>query len=227
MDDVNRREWLVASVTFAGMLAAISAYVFFFGRLEPGGPRSWGEFGDFFGGVVNPLVGLATVVLVVRTLQVTRQEAASQRELLDTQINQLALQNILAEHQKRLDGLLSSWNTLMQTKLWINRGDQAGLLGQLHDRPLGEAFADPSLLMTANLRERGTRPADTGPTDAALGPVFVMLQEFAEYTSDYDAASQTKVLTNYYRRRVGTTAFILNAYQLLDDDVTEELFLDA
>lgn len=227
MDDVTRREWLVASVTFVGMTAAIASYIFFFGALEPGGPKSWGEFGDFFGGVVNPIVGLATVVLVVRTLQVTRQEAASQRDLLNTQIEQLGRQNILAEHQKRLDGLLSSWNTLMQTKLWISRGDQAGLLGQLHDRPLGEAFADPNLLMAADLRESGTPPTDTYPTDAALGPVFAMLKEFAEYTSDYDAASRTKVLTNYYRRRVGTTAFILNAYQLLDDNVTEELFLDT
>ena len=45
----------------------------------------WGQFGDFIGGIVNPLVGLGTIFLLVLTLLDQKEELASQREQLKLQ----------------------------------------------------------------------------------------------------------------------------------------------
>lgn len=42
----------------------------------------WGQFGDFMGGVINPAIGLATVVLIIQTIKFQRKELqASIKEL--------------------------------------------------------------------------------------------------------------------------------------------------
>lgn len=49
----------------------LSAYFTYFGiyhSAPPGQPENWGQFGDFLGGLLNPVVGTITIVLLVRTL---------------------------------------------------------------------------------------------------------------------------------------------------------------
>lgn len=66
----------------------VLTYWIYFGRVKhapAGGPDSWGQFGDFLGGLLNPVVGTITIVLLVRTLQ-------SQLRAVDLQRNELTLQ---------------------------------------------------------------------------------------------------------------------------------------
>jgi hypothetical protein len=57
-----------------------------------GGPEQWAWFGDYFGGIVNPACGIITAFLVVRTLRVTREEAADSRAELQRQNEFIAQQ---------------------------------------------------------------------------------------------------------------------------------------
>jgi hypothetical protein len=45
-------------------------------------PGDWGAFGDYFGGVLNPIVGMATLVLVAITLKLTRAALVQNEEAL-------------------------------------------------------------------------------------------------------------------------------------------------
>lgn len=61
-------------------------------QLPEGSPSSWGEFGDFFGGLLNPVVGIITIVLLVKTFGSQQRAIDMQREELQLQRTELALQ---------------------------------------------------------------------------------------------------------------------------------------
>ncbi|KAA9001525.1 hypothetical protein FJU31_06105 [Stenotrophomonas cyclobalanopsidis] len=83
---------LAALLLSAAYLVRFHAYPF-------GDPDSWGQFGDFLGGMLNPLVGIVTVLLVLETLRVTRQEAADNRAALEHQRAEMARQTIHVAEQ--------------------------------------------------------------------------------------------------------------------------------
>lgn len=59
-------------------LAVTGFYANFF-RSRPlsDDPEQWGQFGDFVGGVINPVVGLITVFLVILSISIQRKELAA------------------------------------------------------------------------------------------------------------------------------------------------------
>lgn len=64
----------------AGIAAySIYRYVKAFGSEASKTQEIWGQFGDFVGGIVNPVVGLVTIVLLILTLQSQRKELQEQR----------------------------------------------------------------------------------------------------------------------------------------------------
>jgi len=79
---------------FVGVAALIAAitYVSNFGRSLSNDRDDWGVFGDFLGGVLNPIVGIATIYLVLTNLIVQRKELKKSTEAL-------ALQNVAIEEQ--------------------------------------------------------------------------------------------------------------------------------
>ncbi|HDS1603553.1 MULTISPECIES: hypothetical protein [Stenotrophomonas] len=82
-------------------VALIAAYIWMFRANELGSPESWGQFGDFLGGSLNPLIGVVTVLLVLETLQVTRREASDNRAALEQQRVEMERQTAEAAAQTR------------------------------------------------------------------------------------------------------------------------------
>jgi hypothetical protein len=64
------------ALAFALAVAALYA-LFFRGRPLSEDPEQWGQFGDFLGGVINPVVGLITVFLVILSISIQRKELAA------------------------------------------------------------------------------------------------------------------------------------------------------
>lgn len=78
-------------------VALVLAYAAYFGLIRaapPGNPDSWGQFGDFVGGLLNPMVGIITIVLLVRTLH-------SQQAAIKLQSTELAMQRRELELQRK------------------------------------------------------------------------------------------------------------------------------
>lgn len=80
--------WIILGVALLLGLA----YVARFHGNPAGDPDSWGQFGDFLGGLLNPLVGIITVLLVLETLRITRREAQDNRIALDRQRDEMEKQ---------------------------------------------------------------------------------------------------------------------------------------
>ncbi len=75
---------------------AIWKYTGVFGVTPSSEQETWGQFGDFWGGLMNPIVGLITIALLILTLTTQRRELADQRK-------ELALQR--KESQRSADAL--------------------------------------------------------------------------------------------------------------------------
>ena len=73
------RVWLILVIPAGITLFALHKYTDMFGWALSRSHEIWGQFGDFLGGVVNPVVGLVTIVLLIFTLQSQQKELAEQR----------------------------------------------------------------------------------------------------------------------------------------------------
>jgi hypothetical protein len=76
----------VISVVFT---AALAAWIVNFGLLQAqpvsGDSSHWGQLGDFFGGILNPLIAVATLVGVWSAVKLQRTELNDTREVLKLQ----------------------------------------------------------------------------------------------------------------------------------------------
>ena len=106
-------ETALAILAFIAMIAAVTAFYIVFRSNVAGGPESWSNFGDYFSGVLNPIIGLITVVLVVLTLRVTRKEAADTRQKMEDQLRLMRDDQQRQDVKRRLDGLLAEWNRVL------------------------------------------------------------------------------------------------------------------
>ena len=90
----------------------IGAYLFVFREgLAPPTHEAWGQFGDYFGGLLNPVMGMATVVLVITSINMQRKEL---RESLAELKNANAATAIMSFEQS-LFSWLSNYRDLVQS----------------------------------------------------------------------------------------------------------------
>src|SRR6185369_1272820 len=76
---VNKRLLALAIIGVLFFLFTILSYVNYFnGGIEPD-TGTWGEFGDFIGGTVNPIFGFLTFIGVLWTISLTYKELHSQK----------------------------------------------------------------------------------------------------------------------------------------------------
>ena len=82
---------LVVSI-FAGvwLIGVLVTYIVVFFNHSFGNPEEWGEFGDYFGGMLNPVIALAALVALFTSIRI------QQRELAETHI-QLAESTVAQE----------------------------------------------------------------------------------------------------------------------------------
>lgn len=219
---------LVASLA-AGAVVVAGAYVLgaVLQKWEPGGPEAWGQLGDYVGGLLNPLVGIATVVLVVRTLQHSRDEASSTREELQKQLMAMEKQHALSEMQKRLDGVIEVWARVLDRNAGrpsfcnadrasiVTARDDVTFREALEGRYWGACFAHGA---ESQFREQLT----IGWWQQFFEPAAV-LHELAGYCREYQHAAGNRIVADFYRRRVALAARTLRTMQLIDEAAYEDL----
>lgn len=230
-------ETSIALVVAIAALVAISAYFVFFSTAipsVPGGPDSWGQFGDYFGGIINPVIGIATVILIVRTLRTTREEAADTRDQLrvqsdhlERQVKGFEKQQELAEIQRRLDGVLADWQARMSErcprlqladsdKRSFGIGDDGSTVGQIlySDDIWGKAERSAKLAMGRHCLRAWQE---------SFPRLVWLTEEFAAYCREYERLSGNKKFTNYYRQRIQMPIRVLNATDCLKKETYESL----
>ena len=122
--------------------------------------ESVAQFGDYLGGVLNPILGFATVILLVwsiklqlKELQLTRAEMIENTKANQDQADELNRQNHLLEdqHKMELSKLKVSQDELVETKEENQR--QVESLTKQNDMYKRKEYRDEQLLLLNSLEE--------------------------------------------------------------------------
>ena len=83
---VSDNNWLGRLPAIVSVIAItlIASYAFSFSKHGwSNNPDSWGQFGDFLGGLLNPLISLFTLTVAVKVWQLQKTELSATRSSLD------------------------------------------------------------------------------------------------------------------------------------------------
>lgn len=87
-DSATDASWLNKLPIFAGVLALllVVVYAFTFRKLPAGeNPAAWGTFGDYMGGLLNPLISLFTLIVAMKVWGLQKTELLETRRALEEQ----------------------------------------------------------------------------------------------------------------------------------------------
>jgi hypothetical protein len=85
------------------LFVIIGLYVFEFNGGISNSQTTWGEFGDFFGGIAGSLISLFAVILLFVTYRLQKEELAKTSKALDNQNDQLIIHHFRDTVFKLLD----------------------------------------------------------------------------------------------------------------------------
>ncbi len=175
-----------------GLVIVAAAYFVAFIVFRPapaGGPLSWGSFGNYFGGVAGPLVALAALWFVYRTLQTTRK----QLDALERQLEMAHATARFADITTRLDAVLAEWNRCIDNRTAPVLSGEASLRDVFYTDAGWSGFE-------AKHHSNGDDIADVLRQRAPEVPG--LLEEFEQYCDEYDRLADDRVTTNFYRNRL-------------------------
>lgn len=168
-------------------------YVSMFGFTRVPDPQSWGLFGDFIGGVVNPGLGLITILLLLASIKTQMTEVALTREEM-------------SKSSQALDA---------QVKQFDRKADNEELF-KMAERTFDEVQVSLHKLTKLCLHMHATNHAP-GTLESVRNEVdrcTPLLLELAHYLDRIERkSSQGLFATDYFRRRLNfaETAFVLDA----------------
>lgn len=164
------REWWLLLIPGAFAIGAVLAYILTFQSLPATeSPGAWGTFGDFIGGLLNPLVSVLTLFVAISVwklqkaeLELTRNEMAQTKLAMEEQAE-------TAEQQRRQQRFFDLFNVYQQTLATISLSANAG--GTVIDMHGRRAFSH-ILSTRANMLTQSTQMlfANTGPTRPEWSP---------------------------------------------------------
>lgn len=206
-----------------------------FKALSVGSPEAWGQFGDYIGGLLNPVIGLVTIYLVIVNLKVIRKEAednrrelASQNKTLRDELEDNRKRVDLEDRSHRLSGLLSEWNRMLDREynnVMFFRGSEPSS----HKGMLGwKLLNDPLVLQEMKLGKQHPRFREVESNWKRLFlPHAEILLEFRDYCMDYDERAGDRLVSDFYRRRVAVAAELFFVVGLIDELKFRELLAPA
>lgn len=110
-ESVTDAKWLNWLPVIAGMLATIliGSYIFTFQKLPPNeSPAAWGTFGDYMGGLLNPLISLFTLIVAMKVWGLQKTELLETRRAVEEQ-------GKTAEQQRREQRFFDLLNLYQET----------------------------------------------------------------------------------------------------------------
>lgn len=119
-DSLVRAMGGLMATAFVVLIAAHVAYAFkFHAQPVSGDPAAWGQFGDFIGGVANPVIGLLTllaftltILLQSKQIDIAHAELAHARDELEKMLQAQAVSSRLGA----LAALFSEYSKLAEEK---------------------------------------------------------------------------------------------------------------
>jgi hypothetical protein len=243
---------VVALLTVYAIVIA-AAYVFAFGFEVSSNQATWGQFGDFVGGTINPIAAVVTVWLLWRTYQTQRKELEEARKLLLAQNAHLSTQARLSDTERALEEAFRVWKSLSepsfvgpygarqqtdpttgQTSDYLVEGNQSsegGAIRRLDVLTHPERRPELMRVLAASQDNNPMAQLVTSRWVANFAGMPYILAEIAHYLDDYDRLMQDNeskqleksALTEFYRQRLSDAAATLRDLRCLNSDVAGRL----
>jgi hypothetical protein len=233
--NISRAQKALLWISLLAVIGVVAAYLIAFWKTPVGGASEWGQFGDYFAGVLNPVIGLSTLFFVAWTLDATRkegdrvvQEMKDQNKAFQKQLVDLERDRKLATLQKRLDGLLYEWGLAMNMsmpRVPVPSSDGSSRISD-GQKSVREVLYDPGLSHRIHaLKEKNPVAFRemSGHWAGSLEWCIQMFAEFEKYCLDHDSEAGEKVLADFYRHRIQLPLRTFNALGLVDKNSLENL----
>jgi hypothetical protein len=190
------KEWwlLLVPATFA--CGVVIAYAVAFSALPvTENPSAWGTFGDYMGGLMNPLVSVLTLFVAISVWRLQKVELEQTKKAMESQAETLEQQR----REQRFFDLLNLYHTTVQSIATGLRDNQTGLL-VLHGK---EAIA--RLVIDSGFRSLPSMPRDS-PTYSPAN----------QWKTAPEMVQKMGLILDHYFRVVFT--FLREAEDILRDD---------
>lgn len=192
---------VLATVGVVAWTAAVLTYMFWFrDQSISNSAEQWGQFGDYLGGVVNPLIGLATVVLLALSISTQREELQETKKELKATGEATAKMAL----EQSLFSWLQSYSRLLESI--VGRGGNTGrrVLQDWHDERFSD-YAVGRFVYASHLNIPETRsaiadslatyqenPIEARNLESLLNRAIVSYSAlYSEHRSDLDALFRT------------------------------------
>lgn len=156
--DINGWKWGIVGAASLAVAAYAAWFGWRHGLALADGPGTWGEFGDFLGGLLNPLVGFAAFYWLTRSVQLQKRELEDTRRALEESSDAQKQQAEQSRIAIRLDALVAS------------------------NAMAGDDLIDLKLRRDSMLKFAGKADANSGTVDAALERTSKLDQQIAYLT---------------------------------------------
>ena len=229
-------DWLATVAVLGAMLVAIFYYIDTFCTVRSANEAIWGSFGDYFGGIMNPFIGLVTVLLVLRTLEVSKEEAETtrlemkiQNDLLQAELEEARgsarLQEIERCMSAIIDELRASLGGEIDEGFPIGMDDSESPVYATTPRTkasvVGHRWAvsriDNAMLADQNKSGNASfRQVLRRTWEVKFSREISLVSELSVYCSLYERRSITHYALNYYKNRASDIANCLFSLELIN-----------
>lgn len=131
----NRLLWILGGAAVAAFLIVLGLYISYFKNLSVTNDSStWGTFGDYLGGTLNPIISFLALIGLLYTIHQQAQEMQATREELEQAAEQQRRQSEifnLQQFESTFFSLLEQHNKIIETL--VKNVDEINKYNQTHD----------------------------------------------------------------------------------------------
>lgn len=227
---LQQRLFSISAVAIAAILAVFALYVFRFHGVLSENPEIWGQFGDYFGGTLNPLLSffaflalLFTIVIQHEALELSREELKLTREELAKTADAAQKQALYLEREAKRTDLYRLIETLASR---INKNYNENRLEK--DRSLHRVFSgEHDVNKNGLLRELYDNfQQDNSLAKRTIKWIESDLERLAALITDYERISgdpseegYRTPLAEFFRAEFGAIVKILRTLNMISEKV--------
>lgn len=187
--EISRYIWIILSISVCLLIAALAVYWYWFyikqGRGISIQPEQWGQFGDYLGGVLNPIFALAAFLGLLVTIHLSNKEIIRN----DIERQKSDLLNMINLAHKELNVVLNEKLKITLYKNMMSAGSEIKL-------PAGEKELT---VLEAALYEKKSLKQMHDEHRVIISKIHELLALLRAYCKNYEAIGGDNKITDFYR----------------------------
>ncbi|HEH6380632.1 hypothetical protein ACSEON_26890 [Pseudomonas aeruginosa] len=207
-------------------------YMFnFYGSELSNNPEQWGQLGDYFGGIMNPILGFITVYILIATIGIqSKQLKASQEELVLTreelkraaeaatrQASHFEREAKLNEYLVLIDKLVVRINKNFNENRLDRERSLHGFVSS-HLDTVDSSYVK-SVLLYWNAQNATATRRIVWWVESDLKRLAELIKKYEIVSSGEKEKGHISPIPSFYRKEFGEMVSVLSFYGMLDSDV--------